>query len=249
MRAALLALLLIAAPAAPAAAAEPPPIIRPADAEGLSPRELGAELFAANCARCHGSEGRGTGDGPPLGEAGALDADFYLRTGYMPLGDPKAQPERSRVRLTEAEIRALVEYVDSIGDGRPVPTVDPEAGSVSDGLELFTEHCAGCHQVAAEGGVVTGARVPPLDRATPVQIAEAVRIGPYVMPEFSEADISDAELESIVAYVQYAKHPEDEGGWGLNHLGPFPEGMVTWLIAAIVLVAFCVLLGKRMARS
>lgn len=263
MKRLLLTIVLLAAPAAPAAAAEPPPpIVRPANPEQLSHRELGAELYAANCATCHGSNGEGVGVrapqrgapvqegiGPPLRGVGALAADFYLRTGYMPLGDPMEQPERNRVRLTDGEIRALVDYVDSLGGGPPVPTVDPEAGSVSEGLELFTEHCAGCHQVAAEGGVVTGARVPPLDRATPVQVAQAVRIGPYVMPEFTESDISDAELDSIIAYLQYAKDPEDEGGWGINHLGPFPEGMVTWLLAAVAVVGFCMLLGKRMGRS
>jgi quinol---cytochrome-c reductase cytochrome c subunit len=96
---------------------------------------------------------------------------------------------------------------------------------------------------------VTGARVPPLDRATDVQIAEAVRIGPYAMPPFSESDISDKELNSIIAYVQYAKDPRDEGGWGINHLGPFPEGMVTWLMAVVVLIATCMVIGKRRSQS
>jgi ubiquinol-cytochrome c reductase cytochrome c subunit len=246
---ALLAAVLLLLVVAPPAAADPPPIVRPANAGGLSPRELGAQLFAGNCARCHGSNGEGmAGMGPPLQDAGALAADFYLRTGYMPLGEPQEQPERSRVRFREPEVRALVDYVATLGDGPPVPDVDPEAGSVSQGLEQFTEHCAGCHQVVAEGGVVTSVRVPPLDRATPVQIAEAVRTGPYVMPKFSESDISDEELASIIAYVRYAKAPDDAGGWGIGHLGPFPEGMVTWLIAAVLLVAVCVVIGKRVSR-
>jgi ubiquinol-cytochrome c reductase cytochrome c subunit len=76
-----------------------------------------------------------------------------------------------------------------------------------------------------------------------------VRIGPYLMPRFGERQISDAELDSIVAYVEYAKNPDDRGGWGIGHLGPFPEGIVTWLMAAVVLVATCVLLGERLRRS
>lgn len=250
-----LAAALLLAHAAPAAA-EPPPIVRPPEGVKLSPRELGAELYAANCARCHGGRGAGLpaggrgGAGPPLLGAGAQAADFYLRTGYMPLGEPSDQPVRSRVRFREDEIRALVDYVAGLGSGGPpVPAVDPGAGSVSEGLELFTEHCAGCHQIVAAGGVVTSVRVPPLDRATPTQIAEAVRIGPYVMPAFPEQDISDDELESIVAYVQYAKRPDDAGGWGIKHLGPFPEGMVTWLIAAVCLIGVCLLIGKRMGES
>jgi ubiquinol-cytochrome c reductase cytochrome c subunit len=245
-------IVLVAALAAPAtaAASAPPPIVRPADEGELSTRQLGAGLFAGNCARCHGGRGDGLqGMGPPLRGVGALAADFYLRTGYMPLGDPHDQPVRSRVRFTERETRALVGYVDSLGGGPPVPEVDASAGDRAEGFEQFTEHCAGCHQAVAEGGVVTGARVPPLDRATPVQIAQAVRIGPYVMPRFTERAISDEELSSIVAYVQYAKDPDDVGGWGIGHLGPVPEGMVAWLLAAVVLVALCVVIGKRLRSS
>jgi ubiquinol-cytochrome c reductase cytochrome c subunit len=243
-----------------AVASAQPPIVRPADERGLSTPQLGRELFAANCARCHGPLGGGRlspspgvfpngGQGPPLLGVGRSAADFYLRTGRMPLANAHEQPERGRVELTGREIAALEDYVASLGGGPPIPAPDPARGNLAQGFQLFTEHCAGCHQVAAAGGVVTGARVPPLDRATPTQVAEAVRIGPYVMPAFSTSDISDAQLDSIVRYVEYAKHPDDAGGWGIGHLGPFPEGMVTWLIAALLLVAACVVIGERLRRS
>jgi ubiquinol-cytochrome c reductase cytochrome c subunit len=100
----------------------------------------------------------------------------------------------------------------------------------------------------AQGGYLPGAEAPPLQDATPTQIAEAVRIGPYVMPRFSKNAISDAQLDSIIAYVQYAKAPDDRGGWSLGHVGPIPEGLVAWLIAAAALVAVCLLLGRRLKR-
>jgi ubiquinol-cytochrome c reductase cytochrome c subunit len=245
---AMLALLAVRAPAAPPSG---PPIVPTGGERGASSRQLGEELFAANCVRCHGIDGRGivrgpdpSLRGPSLRGVGAQAADFYLRTGYMPLADARDQPVRSRPRFDDREIRAIVAYVTSLGAGPGVPTPNPGAGSVARGRELFTEHCAGCHQVVAEGGVLTGAKAPPLGRATPRQIAEAVRIGPYVMPKFSEKDISDAELNSIVAYVQYAKDPQDEGGWGINHLGPFPEGMIVWLLAIPLLLIVCRAIGK-----
>jgi ubiquinol-cytochrome c reductase cytochrome c subunit len=154
-----------------------------------------------------------------------------------------------RVLLNKRERDALVAYVASLGKGPPIPTPDPASGDVAEGRELFTEHCAGCHQVVAEGGIMPGAKAPPLNRATPVQIAEAVRIGPYVMPTFTDKDITDDELNSIIAYVQYAQDPYDAGGWGIDHLGPFPEGMVAWLIAIVVLVGTCMIIGKRMHQS
>jgi ubiquinol-cytochrome c reductase cytochrome c subunit len=112
-------------------------------------------------------------------------------------------------------------------------------------MELFTEHCAGCHQIAAEGGYVTGAVVPPLLSDSPVRVAEAVRAGPYLMPKFSKKQISDADLDSIIAYIEYAKHPQDRGGWSLGRIGPVPEGLVAWFIAGVVLVITCVVIGER----
>jgi ubiquinol-cytochrome c reductase cytochrome c subunit len=186
------------------------------------------------------------GQGPSLVGVGALAADFYLRTGYMPLEDPHQQPTRSRVLFSEQEIRAMVAYVASLGNGPPIPSPSPQHGSVSSGQKLFVDHCAGCHQIAAQGGYVTGARVPPLDHATDRQIAEAVRIGPYLMPHFSKTEITDRQLDSLIAYVDYMKHPVDAGGWSLGHLGPWPEGMVTWLLAAVSLVVLCVIIGRRL---
>jgi ubiquinol-cytochrome c reductase cytochrome c subunit len=248
------ALLLIALAAAPAASAQPPHGV-------VTNVSDGAGLYAANCASCHGARGEGVpppgiqgsggivGMGPSLRNVGAGTADFYLRTGYMPLGRPDEQPTRRRVLFDERQIRQLVRYVASFGAGPPIPRPQPELGDIAEGMSLFTEHCAGCHQVVARGGVSTGARVPPLTKATATQVAQAVRSGPYVMPKFSRKAISDRQLDSIVRYVEYAKSPASPGGWGLDFLGPVPEGMVTWLLAAVVLVATCVGIGNRRAKE
>lgn len=209
----------------------------------------GAGLFAANCSRCHGPNGIGTAhDGPSLRGVGAIAADFYLRTGYMPLRSPHDQPSRTRVLFDEGELRALVGYVASLGSGPGIPHPTPARGSVAAGQKLFTGHCAGCHQAVAEGGYVTGARVPALDEASPTQIAEAVRVGPYLMPRFSAKSISNEQLNDLIAYVQYAKHPRDPGGWSIGHLGPWPEGVVSWLVAAAALVFMCTVFGRRIPK-
>jgi ubiquinol-cytochrome c reductase cytochrome c subunit len=229
----------VVAAALPSLAGAQPPI-------PFTQSSRGEALFNANCVRCHGPHGVGlAGRAPSLRDVGALAADFYLRTGYMPLGEPGEQPDRRAPFFDEQQLDALIGYVASLGHGPPVPKPHPERGSVAVGFRLFTDHCAGCHQAVAAGGYVTGARVPPLDRATPTQIAEAVRIGPYLMPRFSRRQISDRQLDSIVRYVEYAKHPDDRGGWALGHIGPVPEGLVAWWIATTALVGCCVLFGKR----
>jgi ubiquinol-cytochrome c reductase cytochrome c subunit len=207
----------------------------------------GADLYGAKCISCHGAGGRGVaGRGPSLVGVGARAADFYLRTGYMPLGDPHEQPRRNRVTFSKGDLARLVAYVASLGPGPRIPTPHPERGNLAGGQASFTEHCAGCHQIIAEGGYVTNAVAPPLDKASPVEVAEAVRIGPYLMPRFSERQIGDSELDSIIRYVIYTRDPDDRGGWSLGHLGPVPEGLVTWFVGIVALIATCAVIGRRM---
>jgi ubiquinol-cytochrome c reductase cytochrome c subunit len=215
----------------------------------LGGAESGANLYLQHCVSCHGRAGTGvapTGDnfGPPLQGVGAQAADFYLTTGYMPVQEADKQPVRKSSPFSDAEIRSLVQYIGSFG-GPPLPQPRPERGSVSEGLELFTQNCAGCHQIAAQGGLVVGGTAPTLDHSTPTQIAEAVRIGPYLMPRFTKKQLDDRQVDSIIRYVQLAQHPEDRGGWAIGHLGPIPEGIVAWLLGGAALVGVATVIGAR----
>jgi ubiquinol-cytochrome c reductase cytochrome c subunit len=232
-------------------------IVRPTTEPAAPSVQLGAQLYAGNCASCHGIDGSGinsprpgagdiVGMGPPLRGVGARAADFYLRSGFMPLSSIHDEPGNDRVQFSEKEIRSLVAYVASLGTGPGIPRANPAAGNLSEGMQLFTLHCAGCHQEDAEGGFVTGARVPPLQGVTPTQIAEAVRIGPYLMPKFPVSQISNAQLNSIIKFVLSLKnHDDNRGGWRIGNTGPIPEGLVTWWIAVPLLIIACMAVGRR----
>lgn len=205
----------------------------------------GSTLFQAGCASCHGLDARGVaGQGPSLRGVGSRAADFYLSTGRMPLANPHDPPVRTKPAYARTEIAALVAYVGSFG-GPGVPAVDPAAGRQSLGLKAFTTNCAGCHQVVAQGGIVTGAVAPSLQQSTPAQVAEAIRIGPYLMPAFTERQIDQKTVNDIARYVVSTRHPADKGGWGIGHIGPVPEGMVAWLLAAVALLLVARLIGDR----
>jgi ubiquinol-cytochrome c reductase cytochrome c subunit len=219
-------------------------LVAPADARAQN----GRELYLDRCSSCHGADARGVeGLAPTLRGAGAAALDFYLSTGRMPLADPGKQPLRAEPVLSGDQMEAVTDYVLSLPQqpGPDIPDVDPARGDLALGMEAYTSYCAGCHGMIARGGVVIGAFAPGLVEATPTQVAEAVRVGPYVMPRFDETVIDRRTLDSIVRYVQLTKKPPDEGGWGIGHVGPVPEGLVAWLLGAGVLVGAALLLGER----
>jgi ubiquinol-cytochrome c reductase cytochrome c subunit len=218
----------------------------PAAAPAAKPESEGRRLFVQGCSSCHGFEAEGVkGHGPSLIGVGEGAADFYLRTGRMPLDRPDEEPQRGPSVYSGTEIHALTKYVGSLG-GPPIPEVHPEDGDLAEGQKLFTENCAGCHQIVGRGGILPGAVVPDLGAASATDVAEAIRVGPYVMPSFDH--LGESEVDDLARYVEYTHDPEDKGGWGIGHIGPIPEGMVAWLLAGVALLFTIRLIGERTTR-
>ena len=234
---------------APSKRPEPPGAGDPTTSFPDSPalRAEGKTLFDNGCSACHGFDLKGrTGDGPALYDIGAGPIDFYLSTGRMPLQNPTDQPERAQPAYDTRQIDALIDYITSVGGGPPAPAADPAKGSLSTGFQQFTLHCAGCHQIVGRGGITIGAYVPNLLDATPLQIAEAVRMGPYLMPHFDSSQIDQHQLDSLARYILQTRHPDNAGGWGIYNIGPIPEGMAAWFIALLALVVVARLIGESL---
>jgi ubiquinol-cytochrome c reductase cytochrome c subunit len=218
---------------------------RAASAAASANPVAGEALYQGSCSSCHGDRLQGIeGRGPKLAGVGELAADFYLSTGRMPLKAPGQEPVRSDPAFSSAQIADLVAYIGSFG-GPGIPQVDTTAASETQGARLYADRCAGCHQITGEGGVVPGAVVPQLHDATPTQVAEAIRIGPFVMPKWGQSQLSDSEVASIARYVESTKSPNDAGGWAIGHLGPIPEGMVAWFIGLGALLLVARVIGER----
>ena len=209
-------------------------------------RAEGFTLYQGTCASCHGIALQGTqGVAPSLRGVGPGPVDFYLSTGRMPLDNPHSQPQRNQPAFNRSQIDALIAYVASFG-GPPAPTTDPARGDLALGFHEFTLNCAGCHQIVARGGITVNAQVPDLQESTPQEVAEAVRMGPYLMPHFDANQIDQHQLDSIARYVAWTRRPTNAGGWGIYNIGPIPEGIVAWFIGLAALVIVARLIGERM---
>ena len=219
----------------------------PARAGSGPPTSEGRRLYVEACASCHGDDGRGTSDGPDLSAAGAAGADFYLRTGRMPLASSNDQAVRKEPAFTAEEIEQIVAYVATLGTGPAVPAVAPQTASLQQGAALYIGNCAPCHGAGANGGAAgRDAIAPGLHRATPLEIAEAMVVGPGQMPVFG---FSKEESDAVVAYVDHLGTADDPGGADIGGIGPVPEGFVAWGVGMLSLIAACLLIGHRRSNS
>ncbi len=132
-----------------------------------APAEVGRELFAGNCAGCHGDFGEG---GPNPARAGDIIAPIssreYLSTrddqtlrqvisqgqpdfGMSPFGTAFGGP------LDDEQVNAIVGFLRTWEDNPPVEA-PPEIAAVAAPLtatQIFTDVCARCHGPAGEGGL------------------------------------------------------------------------------------------------
>ena len=207
----------------------------------------GQALYEANCSTCHGLQGEGTANGPSLQDVGPAAVDFMLSTGRMPLANPGDQPVRDEPKFTPDQTAAIVAYVETIAPGgEPIPTVDPAAGDLARGAEVFLNTCAGCHGAGATGDSVGGGQIAPtINPADPTQIGEAIRIGPGVMPRFGSETIDQADLDSLAAYLLWLRDHGEDGGLQLGRVGAVAEGLVIVVVGLGLMILFLRLTGAK----
>jgi ubiquinol-cytochrome c reductase cytochrome c subunit len=216
--------------------------------------DRGSELFGTHCALCHGEQGRGLPiqgprGGPSLEGVGPASVDFMIRTGRMPMNNAQDRLERHPQRFSDEDRRALVAYVESLdpGAGPEIPDIEGwEEADLSHGLELFTQNCAACHGPTAQG-IAVGQRdvSSTLDVTEPIEIAQAIRSGPGVMPRFLEDTMSEEDVLAVTAWVMDLREREAPGGWSFGRSGTVAEGFLAVVVGLGLLTIIMYLLGER----
>jgi mono/diheme cytochrome c family protein len=185
--------------------------------------ELGAQLYAENCAVCHGPEGQGRVGATLAKDWPSIRPDLTVKT-IITNGVPgSAMPAWSQANggpLSEAEIEALTQYILSWQTGgapqitpRPTATLRPPitplpnvAGDPNRGGVLYDENCAVCHGPNGEGRIgATLARawggIRP-DLSTKTTIANG--IAGSQMPAWSQANggpLSEQDIDDLVTFI------------------------------------------------
>lgn len=203
----------------------------------------GKQIYEVRCASCHGFALQGGPQAPPLLNVDAAMVDFMLQTGRMPAEAPSEQEYRKQPEFSQPQIAAIVNYVMTRSQGsKTLPAVAqlaPRPETLRKGREIFEESCQQCHGATARGGGALGYRniAPSLMDDTRLEIAEAVREGPDVMPVFGPRVIDDQSLDSLIAYVEFLKNGQyNPGGLQLVNMGPVAEGFIAWTFGIGVLI-------------
>lgn len=229
--------------------------LRPATAqeEIADPVAFAETNYANNCAQCHGQDGTGGVvpdtdlQAPAL--AGRDDVtvpyvDLVLRTGRMPpVGDPFDNRAREVV-YDDAEREAMVDWMTAEFD---LEGEIPQAaeGDVAHGLEVFALNCAQCHGNAGAGGTAgQDTWTPEIDDLDPIAVVEAIRVGPFDMPAYSEDVLDSDDVNSIASYLEAVEAESGTPVFGLVELNPvFASGFVGLL--AVVLLGSLLVIGGR----
>jgi len=125
----------------------------------------GGELFAQNCASCHGDNGEGV-DAPALNDRGFLsethdDVIFNIINSGIPGTEMPAWNQAHGGPFTDQQVRQLVAFIRSWEATAPDRRSRAQAGDPAGGLAIFTSICFACH---GEDGRGTS-RAPSLNDA------------------------------------------------------------------------------------
>lgn len=206
----------------------------------------GAEIYQLSCASCHGAAGGGSEIAPGLQDVSSTYIDLVLRTNRMPPGDlspDTAGNTKGALDLSAEDRMAVVAFTEEVfaleGDIPDVGEGDP-----AQGLLVWGTHCASCHGAAGQGGVAgRGAFTPPVAGLDAVTIAEAVRVGPFDMPRFSETVVDEEDIADVAAFMDLVA--EEEGTpVGLTETNPVYLAGLAGLLSLVVLVSCLWLAGR-----
>lgn len=195
----------------------------PGEAADNALAALGRDVYAEQCAGCHGETGAGDGDAaksfdtPPRALA---DGDWLSGRSDQQLhstivsGVPGTSMPSFYDELTNPQIDAVIAYLRRLAHVEPRP--NPLVGWAP---ESYLSYCASCHGANGDGQGIAAGRLEPPPRTfrnpawmagqTDEKLADAIRNGRpgTAMPPFG-ALLSDAEIDRLVEYIRAFAGPE-----------------------------------------
>jgi mono/diheme cytochrome c family protein len=193
----------------------------------------GRRLFQQKgCIGCHSMGGQGGKIGPALDDVSLRRKPEWIIQHFRDPQSVSPGTVMPRFGFTEAEARALTDFLLHQGDRKMLASIPSLMSPVDRGGEVFRKYgCAGCHGQDGKGGVPnpnakTAEQVPGLihvaDGYTKPELKTFILNGqheivaldpsrpppPLYMPAWGST-IKDAEIDDLVAYL-FSLKPKDE---------------------------------------
>ncbi|MBM4425376.1 MAG: c-type cytochrome [Chloroflexi bacterium] len=217
----------------------------------------GAELYAANCAVCHGADAQGrigatlSKDFSSINEAAFLQETISngIEGTRMP-----AWSEANGGPLSDQDIADIAAYVAGLLGGSepiaPAPTaavaaITPAAGVTGDpsaGAVVFAQNCAACHGERGEGRI--GAKLtkswPALNPSAYVRETVEKGIDGTLMPAWLDENggpLTKADIDNVSAFIVSVSAGQGSSATVTPTVATGPlSAAAGWIILAVVVV-------------
>jgi len=185
--------------------------------------ELGARLYAENCAVCHGDNGQGRVGATLAQDWPSIQPELTIKTTIVNGIQGSVMPAWDQSNggpLTSAEIDAIVAYILSwqtsgVPNLTPVPTataippITPVPGVEGDpnaGATIFVQDCAVCHGDQGQGrvGATLAKDWPAIRPDLAVKRTIIDGIPGSAMPAWSQENggpLSETDINNLVAFI------------------------------------------------
>jgi len=185
--------------------------------------ELGARLYAENCAVCHGPNGEGRVGATLAKNWPSIRPDLTVETiieNGVPGSVMPAWGQANGGPLSKAEIAALMVYILSWQTGGaptfapamtatsrpPITPIALVQGDPNRGAILFDENCAVCHGLEGEGriGATLAKNWPSTRPDLAVKTTIENGVPGSVMPAWGQANggpLDESQIDDLVAYI------------------------------------------------